>query len=195
MRATNKVIRIDDLIDVARMQGSAFDASVYRTGISDTNTIRTVMVNNGTKPVILYSRLVNYTGDGVVARIYRDPDIATLGDPLDIVRNPSDINPTPEVTAFYSDFTLNGNNSGQETRSPDYSFANPTGAGGGAPGQLLPTPQIMAPGQTYLFEIAGRTANVQVVAAKLSWVELEGLPGFEFDAVGNFVSYRGVSLK
>lgn len=193
MRASNKFIRIDDLIDLARFHGAAYDASAFVENLTSGSPLRTIMVNTGTKPVILYSRTVNYTGDGVVARIHRDPVVSVLGDPADLVRNPNDINPDTSVIKFYSNATITSD--GQETRAPDYSFGNQTGSGGGAPGQVLPTPQIMKPGQTYLLEIAGMTANAQDVAVKLSWVELDGIPGFEFDESGNFISYRGISLK
>lgn len=195
MRATNKFIMFQELIDIARFQGNAFDASKYVEDVTSSDTIRTLMVNTSNRPVILHSRTVNFTGDGVVANIYREPvfDEELVDLTLDdIIRNPNDINPDTTNVQFYSDMTVT--DMGTQTRATDYLFGNQTGSGGGAPGQLLPSPQIMKPGQIYLLDIAGKSSNSQDVAAKLEWIELDGIPGFEFADNGDFISYKGVSL-
>lgn len=189
MRASNRIITLEDIVEVCRMQGKVFEAS-RELSIAASAHAKSILVS-GYTPIILFSREIGFDGVGVNAFVYRDP-VYTGGTPETTIRNPNDINPQNVKSSLIVGATITDD--GVETRMPRYLFASTSNQSAGVPIQTIATPQLVMPGKSLMFDLVNRDTNAtQQVTAAISWAEPDNIPGLVIEN-GQFVSYNGVAL-
>lgn len=189
MRASNRIITLDEIVEVCRLQGKVFEAS-RELSIPSAAHAKSLLVA-GTSPVILFSREIGFDGVGVNAFVYRDP-VYTGGTPETSIRNPNDINPQPVKSSLLVGATITDD--GTESRMARYLFSSTSNQSAGVLVQTIATPQIVLPGATLMFDIVNRDTNsAQIATAAISWAEPDNIPGLVIEN-GVFVSYNGVAL-
>lgn len=189
MRASNRIIRLDDIVEICRMQGKVFEAS-RELELSASQSAKSLLVSGDT-PIILFSREIGFDGVGVNVYVNRDP-IYTGGTPETTIRNPNDINPQQVRSELIVGSTITDD--GVETRMARYLFASTSNQASGAMVQTIATPQLVLPNRAIMFDIVNRSTNSsQKVTAAISWAEPDNIPGLTIKD-GQFVSYDGVYL-
>lgn len=189
MRASNRHVSLQSLIEVAGIMGCAFeatDSASFPAGVSSYTIFRT-----GSKPVIIHSREISYDGIGGTVFTYRDP-VYTGGMVRDLTRNPNDISPMTSEVTIISGSTVT--DLGVESRSTRY-LIGPTSqqAQGSSPRETL-TPHLMLPNKEILFVIRNDDSNsAQTFAVGIGWIEIDNIPQLEI-VNGEFVKYQGVAL-
>lgn len=185
---------LSEIIDICKLQGAAFEASVDLSGVSAIpagESVKTVFVT-GSKPVIFYSRKLSYSGDGVNAYLYRDPSYTGGTEAIDI-NNPNDINPQANESIFLSGATVTDD--GIASRAPVYVYGNTSVQGRGEVLEVIDSPQLMAPNSTFLFVLENRdTTNPQDVSSVVEFVEPDRIPGIVLNSDGTFNRYNGKLL-
>lgn len=134
----------------------------------------------GDKPVDLKRREFAYTGNGVVAFMFKSPTYT--GGTLDPIRNMSDINPVPTGIELITGITIpspvilpdhTGLNApvewGSMFAAPVYVIGPQTNQTSGSNNQAYASNRILAPNTEYLLVIYSR--NEQEVTPRLEWYE------------------------
>lgn len=182
-------ITTEEIIDVCKRQGFAFESSVDLT-IGAGESLKTVF-KVGSKPVILYSRRLCYSGEGINAYVYRDPTY-TGGVESVAINNPNDINPIANESVFLSDADIT--NDGTLSRAPVYAFSNISQQGQGALLESIEDPQKIPPNAEILFVLENRDAQSQQLSSIIQWVEADRIPGLVLNDDGTFNRYNGKQL-
>ena len=182
-------ITTDEIIDVCKRQGVAFEVSVDLT-LAGNGTLKTVFIT-GERPVIFYSRKISYNGSGINALIYRDP-VYTGGTELLDINNPNDINGATPLSKLISGATITDD--GILSRAPVYVFGSTTNSSEGESLQTVDDPQIIPPNSTILLVFESRDSQSQDLAAIAQWVEPTRIPGLVLNNDGTFDRYNGKSL-
>lgn len=182
-------ITTDEIIDVCKRQGVAFEVSVDLT-LAGNGTLKTVFIT-GERPVIFYSRKIGYNGSGINALIYREPVYTGGTESLDI-NNPNDINGAIPLSKLVSGATITGD--GILSRAPVYVFGSTTNSNEGESLQTVDDPQIIPPNSTILLVFESRDSQSQDLAAIAQWVEPTRIPGIVLNDDGTFDRYNGKTL-
>lgn len=185
--------KLEEVVDIAKRQGLAFESSADFSGVNEiaANETSKIVFVTGSKPVIFYSRRLSFSGVGVNAFIYRDP-VYTGGTVSIDINNANDVNPATPLSSFISGATVTDD--GVLSRAPVYVYGNESIQGKGAVLEVIDDPQLMLPNSTYLFVLKNRDVNnPQDIASIVQWVEVDRISGLIIQN-GNFVSYNGASL-
>lgn len=148
-------------------RGTQWEAQRRLTGMT-AGQIATSIIKTGEFPVDLKARIFAYTGDGVIARVFKDPSY-TGGTP-DPVYNMNNIPGAAATlqTQILTGFTLTAN--GTEIAAPMY-LIGPEGAGGkGAHLSQFGSNRILAPNTSYLLTFESLEAS-QDVTARIEFYE------------------------
>lgn len=159
-------ITTQSYIERANKQGKLFTASRRVTDVAGGSNLDSIFIT-GTKQVIFNQRIIGYTGDGVIASIYRDA-VATGGTAAEI-NNPNDITPQAATAQLLTGATVT--NIGQLTVAATYSEGNASNQGQGNSQAILGEQIIMAPNTTYLLRITSLDTAAQNINAYVSWFE------------------------
>ncbi len=147
-------------------QGSMFTASRRVTDVPANSNVDSLFVT-GSKQIVLNSRIIGYTGKGVVASIYRGATY-TGGTAAD-VQNPNDVDPATATATLLTGATIT--DIGQLTVAPSYSEGNSSNQGQGNSQAVLGENIIMQANTAYLLRITSLDSSTQNVNAFISWIE------------------------
>lgn len=147
-------------------QGILFTASRRVTGVAGSANLDSIFVT-GSKQIVLNSRIIGYTGKGVIASIYRGATY-TGGTPAD-VQNPNDVHPATATATLLTGATITSD--GQLTVAPSYSEGNGSNQGQGNSQAVLGESIIMQANTAYLLRITSLDTTVQNINAFISWIE------------------------
>lgn len=150
----------------ANKSGALFTASRRVTDVAGGSNLDSVLIT-GTKQVIFNQRIIGYTGNGVIASIYRGA-AATGGTALDI-NNPNDVAPQATTVQVRTGVTVT--DAGNLTVAATYSEGNASNQGQGNSQAKLGETVIMAPNTTYLLRITSLDTAAQNINAYISWFE------------------------
>lgn len=140
------------------------------------------IIKTGDKPVDLKKREFAYTGNGLVAYMFKNPTYT--GGTLDSIRNMTDINPVPSGIELIAGITIptpttlpthTGANAplewGEIFAEPTYAIGPQTNQTTGSVNQAYASNRILAPNTEYLLVIYSR--STQEVSPRLEWYEGE----------------------
>lgn len=194
MRASNKLVTIEDVRNICEVSGVAFETSA-EISIGSSSDHYT-LIYTGNKPFILYERKVSYDGEGFNAFIYRDPIIANItgGTLLEgsSFQNSNDFIDEESGITITVDVTVPDGSEGELTRRPEYVFGNTSNQSQGDALQLIGTPQMVPADKYLLLRLQNRDNSSQSLASHLRWLEPSNIPGIEL--VNGEWTYRGVAL-
>lgn len=148
-------------------RGTQWEAQRRLTGMA-AGQRATSIIKTGSMPVDLKARIFAYTGDGVIARVFKDP-VYTGGAP-DPIYNMNSIPGAAATlqTQLLTGFTLTAD--GAEIAAPMY-LIGPEGAGGkGAHLSQFGSNRILAPNTSYLLTFES-LEGAQDVTARLEFYE------------------------
>ena len=180
-------VSTEEIIDICKRQGRAFEGSAEFA--STGNDIFKTVFTTGENPVILYSRKISFSEDGVNAYLYRNPTYT--GGTAAEVNNPNDINPQDPTASIVVGATVTDD--GILSRAPVYVFGNDSNQGNGSVLQVIDNPQHLPPNSDFLLVIESRDAAAQEIASVIEWCEPERIPGLSI-VDGSFVRYSGKLL-
>lgn len=146
-----------------QQEGSAIFLGVAGGANNDTIFI------TGSKPVILKSRRITFSGSGVVAFIYELPTYT--GGTSAVYQNANAINPVAGESQIIIGATITTD--GILIFSPNYFIGNQSNQGKGDSGSSFGEENIMKPNTTYLLRITSLDSQPQDIASHLSWFEGE----------------------
>lgn len=150
----------------ANKQGKLFTASRRVTGVAGGANVDSIFIT-GAKQVIFNQRVIGYTGNGVIASVYRGA-VANGGVTVD-VNNPNDVTPQIATAQLLTGSTITS--IGQLTVAATYSEGNTSFTGQGNSQAVLGEQIIMAPNTTYLLRITSLDTAAQNINAYVSWFE------------------------
>jgi hypothetical protein len=149
-------------IEVNAKRGMMYEASRRVTGLTSGAVLDSVIVT-GDYPLILKSRLLNYTGDGITPEIFEAPTY-TGGTP-DPYYNLSRINPVASDVVVLSAPTVTA--TGVKAFADDFLISGGTGNTRGGSLRALTAERIFKPNTAYL--LRQTMLSAQDIAAYISW--------------------------
>jgi hypothetical protein len=120
----------------------------------------------GSLPVILKGREISYTGEGVLADIYREP-VYTGGSVVD-THNANDINPVAPQVRIWTGITVTNNGILRFATRPSLGNTSNQGKGGNV---ALGSDRILRPNSVYLLVLTSTDSQQQTVSSFLTWYE------------------------
>lgn len=148
-------------IEINAKRGVQYEASRRLTGLTIGAVLDSILRTDA-KPLILKSRLLSYTGDGITAEIFEGPTYT--GGTADPYYNLSRINPVASGVQLLSNPTITA--TGVKAFADDYLIGNtqPQGRGG-----MRPTghERIFKPNTAYL--LRQTMLSAQDIAAYITW--------------------------
>ena len=150
-------------VEINAKRGVQYEASRRVTGLALDAVLDSVLVTDS-KPLILKSRQLSYTGDGIIAEIFESPTYT--GGAADPYYNLSRINPVASGVQLLAGPTLSVTATGARAFADDYLIGNtqPQGRGGTRP---TGHERIFKPNTAYL--LRQRMISAQDIAAYLTW--------------------------
>lgn len=151
-------------VEVHAKRGRMYEASRRVTGLANGAVLDSILLTDD-MPVILKTRLLSFTGDGIVAEIYEAPTYT--GGAADPYHNLSAINPVASAVQLLAGPTLSVSAPGTKKFADDYFLSGGTGATRG--GSLRPTAgeRVLKPNTAYL--LRQTMLSAQDIAAYILW--------------------------
>lgn len=191
MRATNRVIAVEELITACEQMGNLFESSARFT-LSTGQQLDTIFKTGG-KPVIVFDRKLSYDGAGVDAFIFRDSTFTGGTDlPGQGIYCNNDFFPNSTSTvSIVTDAAEIVN--GPQTRTTIYNFGNSSNQSKGGALQAIDRPWFVPPSKVNTLRLVNYDANSQVIASHLYWIEFNtNIPGIEL--IDGVWTYKGIIL-
>lgn len=152
--------------EITNKQGKLFTASRRVTDVAGGANLDSIFIT-GSKQVVFNQRIIGYTGDGVIASIYRGA-VATGGAAAE-VNNHNDVAPHAATAQLLTGSTITS--IGQLTVAATYSEGSASNQGQGNSQAKLGEQIIMAQNTTYLLRITSLDTAAQNINAYVSWFE------------------------
>ena len=155
---------MQSLIEIQAKRGRMYEASRRVTALAAAQVLDSILFTDD-QPVILKSRLLSFTGDGIIAEIYESPTYT--GGAADPYFNLSAVNPVASTVQLLAGPTLVVTAPGVKAFADDYFISGGTGATRG--GSLRPTAgdRVLKPNTAYL--LRQTMLSAQDIAAYILW--------------------------
>lgn len=198
-----KYMTMDELVDIWERAGYVYEFS-GEAQFTASQSIDTFF-KAGARPVVIFSREVNYNGVGLNATVAR-PDVNS-GNPGDYtggtvveIYNANDVNPQPNYASPTGEqeqgFVVIGGatTTGDwvQTRAPRPIFGSESNQSAGAPSQAISSPQFLKPFDLVRLRIENRDINnPQTISSYVRVAAPPDINDYIFDGNGAFVKYKG----
>jgi hypothetical protein len=144
--------------------GLIYEASRRVTALASGAVLDSILVT-GQYPVILKSRLLSYTGDGITPEIFESPTYT--GGAADPYYNLSRTNPVASDVVLLAGPTLSVSAPGTKAFADDYLISGGTGATRGGSLRSITAERVLKPNTPYL--LRQTMLSAQDIAAYISW--------------------------
>lgn len=148
--------------------GVQYEISRILTNVPSLSSVYSVFIT-GNLPVSLKGRVFSYSGDGIVASIYKDS--VYTGGINEQIMNANDINPVTSLSQVLSN--VNVTDIGSLAFAQNHYIGNKSNQGKGGSSLIQGNEKILKPNTAYLLVIESLDSAAQDISALLSWYEGE----------------------